>query len=364
MDTKPVLNIAVSSRALFDFEEENKIFQERGAVAYRRHQHQQLDRPAKKGVSFALVEKLLAFNQYAGKKTKGGGDHEGNAGEEQRLVNISVISRNDPTTGLRVFRAINHYRLDIRQGCFTRGDPPYRYLRALGAHLFLSADSSDVRCALRQGVAAAHVLGGASDKNDEGKKPAATARTPQKPRVPQLRIAFDGDAVLFGDQSEQIFQQKGLDAFISEEKKRAQKPMQPGPLAGFFRALCELKNKLPATAIRTALITARGAPAHERPIRTLMDWGLDIDEAFFLNGMTKAEVIREFQPDFYFDDQVRHLRALPAATPAAHVDFGIANAGGDDDAAAAPPAPTSPVTAEKAKTKTARRSPAKRATKK
>lgn len=291
------LNIAVSSRALFDFEEENKVFQTQGDRAYRARQRELLNKPAKKGVSFALIKKLLSFNQYMQ--------------DEQPLVNISVVSRNDPTTGLRVFRAIKHFDLDIRQGCFTRGEPPYRYLTPLNAHLFLSAYADDVREALKQGVPAAHVLGGTAEHRTNTES--------------QLRIAFDGDAVLFGDQSEKVYQEKGLDAFIAQEVKHVHQPLKAGPLKTFFEALCALKAQLPETAIRTALITARGSPAHERPLRTLMDWGLEIDEAFFLSGMDKKEIIEAFQPDFYFDDQIRHLQDINTITASAHVDYGIAN---------------------------------------
>ena len=288
----PLITIAVSSRALFDFEEENLIFEQDGKDAYMQAQQDKLDTVATPGIAFPMVKKLLSFNSA-----------------EEHLVDVIVISRNDPTTGLRVFRSISDHHLDIRRGCFIRGSQPAPYLRSFGAQLFLSAAGEDVREALEQNFPAAHVMGssGAEDAEDG-----------------TLRIAFDGDAVLFGDTAERYFQENGLEAFQAQEKELAAVPLPPGPIKPFLEALLALRAKLPPDKIRTALITARGAPAHERPIRTLMKWGLQLDEVFFLHGMNKQEVLNAFRPDFFFDDQVRHLHE---EQPGGHVNTGVVNEG-------------------------------------
>ena len=287
----PALVVAVSSRALFDFEEENQKFKTTDDEAYVEMQRGRLDKAAAPGVAFSLVKKLLAFN-----------------GKEE-LVRVVVMSRNDPVTGLRVFRSVAEHGLKIEQGCFTRGAPPYDYLKSLGADLFLSALDEDVKKALDAGVPAAHVIGG---------------KTREQKNDGILRIAFDGDAVLFGDQSERVFQEKGLDAFLAQEEKMKNEPLLPGPLQPFFTALVALQKKLgkDRKKIRTALVTARGAPAHERPIRTLMKWGVEVDEAFFMNGGRKQDMIKKFRADFFFDDTVKHVGDLPQG---GHVPSGVKN---------------------------------------
>lgn len=288
-----MLTVAVSSRALFDFEEENKIFAAGDEDAYMRMQRTRLEDVAARGVAFPMVKKLLAFND--------------GRGDDKRLVEIIVLSRNDPTTGLRVFRSINKNGLAIARGCFTRGASALPYLSAFGAHLFLSAFAEDVRHALSEGFPAAHVLGGSGNADNADDC---------------LRIAFDGDAVLFSDEAERVYQEKGLKKFTEQERKMAKKPLQPGPLKPFFDALWQLRQQLPKGKIRTALITSRGASAHERPIRTLMDWNVEVDEAFFLAGKEKKDILDGFRPDFYFDDQVSHLHKITAA---GHVDAGVVN---------------------------------------
>ena len=290
----PILTIAVSSRALFDFEEENAVFEVQGEKAYmdRQLQHLKGNKIPAPGIAFPMVKKLLSFN-----------DTE----NEERLVDIIVLSRNDPITGLRVFRAIQENNLNIQRGCFTRGVPSLPYLTAFNADLFLSAHSHDVKQALKHNLPAARVLGQKKidDHNDD-----------------VLRIAFDGDAVLFGDESERTYQECGLSAFHEMETELAKKPLSAGPLKPFFDALWKLRHKLPTGKIRTALITARGAPAHERPIRTLMKWKVDVDEAHFLSGTKKQNILDAFRPDFFFDDQLTHMKSAKAA---GHVDHGIAN---------------------------------------
>jgi 5'-nucleotidase len=285
------LVIAISSRALFDFEKENKIYKNKGETDYMKAQLRHLETSAPIGVAFPMIRKLLAFNQFS----------------ESPLVEVVVLSRNDPTTGLRVFRSIKDHGLGIACGVFTRGKPSLPYLSALGAHLFLSALKEDVKAAIDGGFPAAHVMGGndGDGENDE-----------------ILRIAFDGDAVLFGDESEKIYQEKGLATFAKQEGKMAKAPLSPGPLKPFLDALHRLRRRLPEGKIRTALVTSRGAPAHERPIRTLMKWRVDIDEAFFLGGRKKIKFLQGFRPDFFFDDQVHHLQGNRRS---GHVEYGITN---------------------------------------
>jgi 5'-nucleotidase len=257
-------------------------------------QLRRLDLPAPPGVAFSLVQKLLAFNHGAPR------------------VEVVMLSRNDPVSGLRVFRSAKHYGLSVQRGVFTRGQPPWRYLMPLRANLFLSANEADVRAALAAGVPAARVYPHAARASDAH---------PQ-----EVRIAFDGDAVLFGDEAERVFQSQGLDAFHAHETAHASRPLAAGPFKPLLLALQRLQRE-PATAmrIRTALVTARSAPAHERAMRTLMDWHIEIDEAMFLGGLPKGEFLREFEPDFFFDDQTGHVTSAAQHVPAGHVASGVSN---------------------------------------
>jgi len=287
------LVVAISSRALFDFEEENQIFEATDDRAYMRLQLDRLDHAAKPGVAFSLVNKLLAFNAPAA-----------DAAPQQR-VEVVILSRNDPVSGMRVFRSAQHYGLPIQRGVFTRGESPWRYLRPLNAHLFLSTNEADVRSALAAGVPAARVY------------PHSARASSAHPD--QVRIAFDGDAVLFSDEAEQVFQRGGLDAFQAHERAQADTPLAAGP----FKPLQHEPSD--GMRIRTALVTARSAPAHERAIRTLMDWNIEVDEAMFLGGLSKGEFLREFEPDFFFDDQTGHVHSAAAHVPSGHVASGISN---------------------------------------
>ncbi|MEY4753889.1 MAG: hypothetical protein RJA44_1564, partial [Pseudomonadota bacterium] len=227
-------------------------------------------------------------------------------------VEVVILSRNDPVSGLRVFRSAQHYGLGIERGVFTRGTSPWRYLKPLKAQLFLSANEADVRSALAAGVAAARVY------------PHAARASEAHPQ--ELRIAFDGDAVLFSDEAERIYQSGGLDAFLRHEVEQRQQPLPAGPFKPLLSALQQLQQgSTEAMRVRTALVTARSAPAHERAIRTLMDWHIEIDEAMFLGGLPKGDFLREFEPDFFFDDQTGHVEHAAAHVPAGHVAAGISN---------------------------------------
>jgi 5'-nucleotidase len=289
------LVVAISSRALFDFEEENRLFESSDDRAYMQLQLARLDTPAQPGVAFSLVKKLLAFND---------------AGAQR--VEVVILSRNDPVSGMRVFRSAQHYGLPVERGVFTRGAAPWRYLKPLAANLFLSANEADVRAALEAGVPAARVATHSAR---------ASGAHPH-----EVRIAFDGDAVLFSDEAEQVFQSGGLDAFQAHERERAESPLPAGPFKPLLEALHRLQREGTATMrLRTALVTARSAPAHERAIRTLMGWQIDVDEAMFLGGLAKGEFLREFEPDFFFDDQTRHVDAAAPHVPAGHVASGTMN---------------------------------------
>jgi 5'-nucleotidase len=334
------LVVAISSRALFDFEEENLVFEQSDDRAYMDLQLQRLDIPAKPGVAFSLIKKLLAFNRQLpspqpSPEGRGGvqppfshdsalpplpqgeGRGEGAVPETQRNqgihpVEVVILSRNDPVSGMRVFRSAQHYGLTIERGSFTRGQAPWRYLKPLHANLFLSTHLSDVRAALAAGVPAAQVYPNSVHASDA--------------HPSEVRIAFDGDAVLFSDEAERVYQTLGLQAFQRHEIEKATQPLPDGPFKPLLVALQNLQQSgTPQMRIRTALVTARSAPAHERAIRTLMNWNIEVDEAMFLGGLSKGEFLREFEPDFFFDDQTGHIESAAQHVPSGHVASGVRN---------------------------------------
>jgi 5'-nucleotidase len=258
-------------------------------------QRARLDIPAKPGVAFSLVKKLLAFNETPSQR-----------------VEVVILSRNDPVSGLRVMKSAAHYALPIIRCSFTRGEAPWRYLKPLRANLFLSTHLSDVRGALDAGVPAAQVYPHSAHASDA--HPA------------EVRIAFDGDAVLFSDEAELVYQSQGLNAFQQHEIDKVALPLPDGPFKPLLVALHRMQQAaIPHMRIRTALVTARSAPAHERAIRTLMDWNIEVDEAMFLGGLDKGEFLREFEPDFFFDDQTGHIESASRHVPSGHVASGARN---------------------------------------
>ncbi len=295
------LVIAISSRALFDMSESHRLFMEQGVDAYCRYQIEHEDEVLAPGVAYPLVRKLLALNRP-----------DGATG-----VEVILLSRNSADTGLRVFNSIEHYGLEITRAAFTNGERPWRYVPAFGAHLFLSADPSDVVHALSLGYAAATILPAIGDNAD------GTARADSE----ELRIAFDGDAVLFSDSAERVFRTEGLEGFSASERAQARDPLPGGPFKSFLAALHALQQDHPTDAcpIRTALVTARSAPAHERVIRTLRDWDIRIDEALFLGGMSKAAFLQAFGADIFFDDQQGHCETASPHVATGHVPHGVAN---------------------------------------
>lgn len=297
VDLKDKLVVAISSRALFDLDESHEIFEQEGIEAYCKYQIEHEDEVLKPGSAFPLVRKLLALN-----------DHN----PEHPMVEIILLSRNSADTGLRVFNSIEHHDLKITRAAFTGGDSPYGYVSAFGAHLFLSTNPEDVVQALDAGFAAATIIPG------EG-----TTQADHQ----ELRLAFDGDAVLFSDEAEKVFKENGLQAFTESEVASEQTPLSVGPFKNFLTALHRIQAAYPAdeAPIRTALVTARAAPAHKRAILTLRAWDIRIDEALFLGGMDKGEFLRTFGADIFFDDQRHHCESASQHVATGHVPHGVAN---------------------------------------
>ena len=289
------LVIAISSRALFNLEDSHRVFKEEGLDAYQQYQISKEDLPLEQGDAFLLVQKLLGLNKLL----------------EESPVQVILLSRNSADTGLRVFNSIQHYGLDISRAAFSGGDSPYRYISAFNSHLFLSTDGADVRRALESGVAAATILPSEKSVNANEK----------------LKIAFDGDAVLFSDDSEKIFKNEGLEAFTENEKEAANEPLSGGPFKPILAALQQIQMAFPPgeSPLRTCLVTARAAPAHERVVRTLRAWNIRIDESLFLGGLDKGEFLRAFDADVFFDDQEGHCESARNHVATGHVPHGISN---------------------------------------
>jgi 5'-nucleotidase len=301
MSSPEPLVIAISSRALFDLEESHALFEREGVDAFATYQRSHEDEFLRPGIAFPLVRKLLALNAD---------DKDG-----VPRVEVILLSRNSSDTGLRVFNSIQHHGLDIRRATFTSGAPTWPYVKPFGAHLFLSADAESVRRALEHGIAAATLL-------------PAPAVAPSAVFSPdQIRIAFDGDAVLFDDESERVSQEGGLEAFARHERERAREPLPGGPFRAFLDALHRLQVAYPVEQcpIRTALVTARSAPAHERVIRTLREWGIRLDEALFLGGRSKGPFLHAFGADIFFDDSPHNIDSAREHVAAGHVPHGVVN---------------------------------------
>ncbi|MGW7062943.1 5'-nucleotidase [Streptomyces sp. NPDC054904] len=300
------LVVGIASSALFDLTDCDAVFRERGEDAYRAYQEVHLKDVLAKGVAFPFVRRLLSLNNLAE--------------PPDALVEVIILSRNDPDTGLRVMRSIEAHGLPISRAVFRQGRSPHRFMPALNMSLLLSANGADVRDAVADGMPAGHVL--------------ETARVDDEDD-PELRIAFDFDGVLAGDASERIFQNAGLDAFRAHEVRNATTPHDPGPLREFLAGINRIqrreederrKNPGYQPRLRVSLVTARDAPAHERAVRSLKQWGLRVNDAFFLGGIDKAPVIGALDPHIFFDDQVSHLNGTAPATPSVHIPFGVVNA--------------------------------------
>jgi 5'-nucleotidase len=291
------LVVAISSRALFNLDESHRVYESEGLSAYQKYQIEHEDEILQPGEAFGIVERLLQLNDYL----------------DDARVEVILLSRNSADTGLRVFNSIEHYGLNISRAAFSGGESPYRYVSAFGFHLFLSTNAEDVRAALENGVAAATLL-------PRSKKSAPLAKR-------ELRFAFDGDAVIFSDEAEQVFKKEGLEAFTASEVASANTPLSGGPFKNFLAALNTLQSELSADdpPIRIALVTARSAPAHKRVIRTLREWDIRIDESLFLGGLEKGEFLAAYGADVFFDDQPTHCESASEHVSTGHVPHGIAN---------------------------------------
>ena len=287
------LVVAISSRALFDLEDENKIFEEKGLDAYYKYQLENESAPLQKGTAYRLVENLLKINNHFA--------------PNEKQVEVIVLSKNNAATSLRITNAIHQHNLPIERSAWTSGNDISNYLKAFKVDLFLSADDEDVTHAIENGIAAAKIL--------------PTQKETTNSLGEQVRIAFDGDAVLFSEESELVYKKHGLEAFINHEKENKDNPLSHGPFAKLLHVISSLQAKFKdkQSPIRTALVTARGAPTHERVIKTLNVWGVRIDEAFFLGGSEKYEVLQAFGADIFFDDQDCHLDLSSGVVPSAKV---------------------------------------------
>lgn len=292
----PRLVVAISSSALFDLQESDRVFREEGVEKYAAYQVTREDEVLEPGVAYNLVAKLLRLNSLAG----------------DEVVEVILLSRNTADTGLRIFNSIQHYGLPIIRAAFTGGSAPYPYMQPFGCHLFLSTNPDDVREALANGSAAASILPGRPQSGVDSE---------------ELRFAFDGDAVLFSDDAERIYQEQGLEKFQETESAAANQPLPGGPFKPFLAALHGLQKELGDTKspIRTALVTARSAPAHERVIRTLRQWDIRLDESMFLGGMKKSEFLKAYGADVFFDDQAEHCALASEYVATGHVLHGVKN---------------------------------------
>jgi 5'-nucleotidase len=289
-----LLVIAISSSVLFDVRVEHEIYTRCGLPEYLQHQIAHEEQPLPKGTAFHLIEAMLRLNTLTNK----------------RIVEVVILSQNQPEAGLRVMNSVEHHQLDITRAAFTGGEPVAKYLQPYNVSLFLSRNEDDVRDAIESGYAAGLLYDPPANYQSE---------------MNQLRIAFDGDAVIFSDESEQIYQEHGIDKFIEHEQQQATIPMGDGPFAPFLRLVADIQkdqalhnlDKMPP--IRTALVTARNSPAHKRVIYTFRNWGIKIDQIFFLGGISKDRVLKEFRPHIFFDDQDLHAEAASRHVPAARV---------------------------------------------
>ena len=290
------LIIGLSSRALFNLDESHQVFEKEGLAAYSQYQIDHEDDVLPPGEAFPIVKKLLAINGML---------------KEGPAVEVILLSRNSADTGLRVFNSINHYGLDISRAAFTGGESPYRYISPFNCHLFLSTDADDVRHALEQGFAAATLVSSNKPESDSQ----------------EIRFAFDGDAVIFSDEAEKVYKSEGLEAFQESEIRSAKTPLSGGPFKSFLAALHSLQSEFVGDRcpIRTALVTARSAPAHERVVRTLRAWNIRIDESLFLGGLDKGAFLKSYGADVFFDDQQTHCNSAKDHVATGHVPHGIAN---------------------------------------
>ena len=291
------LVIGISSRALFDLSESHKIFENEGIEAYREYQIKNENEILEPGDAFNLVTKILKINNLYNSNDR---------------IEVILLSRNTADTGLRVFNSIEAHELNITRAVFCGGESPYKYVKAFGVDLFLSSSKDDVKMAIKNSVPSARIFSSKASKKVKGDD--------------ILKIAFDGDSVIFSDESERVFESEGLKAFLDSERKK-KSMLKAGPFKSFLVELNKLQSELDEgeNPIRTALVTARSAPSHKRVIKTLRKWGVRIDESLFLGGMNKSEFLKSFEADIFFDDQQQNIEDASAKVTSAHVPFGIKN---------------------------------------
>ncbi|MEH6470533.1 MAG: 5'-nucleotidase [Halopseudomonas sp.] len=298
------LVVGLASSALFDLEQSDAVFQDKGERAYRVYQRENQEQPLKPGVAFPFVRRLLALNKLD---------------PDNPPVEVVLLSHNDPDTGLRVFKSIEHYGLGISRAVFQQGRSPYTFIPAFNISLFLTANEDDVQQAVARGLPAGLVLKsqGSDDTDDD-----------------ELRLAFDFDGVLADDESEAVYQDGDLETFKRHEVEHADVPHNPGPLKEFLAKIAQIQQLEQERAeidssyqpkLRLAIVTARNAPAHERVINTMRSWDLMVNDAFFLGGVEKRRVLEVWAPHIFFDDQRGHLDAAASVSPSVHIPFGIAN---------------------------------------
>ena len=300
------LVIGVASSAVFDLSESDAVFRRDGEAQYRRYQEQHLDVPLGKGIAYPFIKRLLALNDLRGDP-------------EDPLVEVVLLSQNDPDTGMRVMKTIGHYGLNMTRAIFTQGRSPYEYIPALNIALFLSADKQHVDAAIKAGYPAGQVLDSKFDDDESDDN---------------LRIAFDFDGVLAGDESEAVMQSGGLGSFHAHEVINVTQPHNPGPLKEFFVRIAriqaaeeqhKLANPTYENRLRVSIVTARNAPSHERALNTLKSWGVMANDAFFLGGIEKRRVLQVLKPHIFFDDQSGHLKSTSTVVPSVHIPFGVTN---------------------------------------
>ncbi|MDN3442266.1 5'-nucleotidase [Psychrobacter sp. APC 3279] len=297
------LVIGLSSSALFDLDESDKVFREQGEQAYRDYQRENQDIPLITGVAYPFIRRLLKLNEIS----------------DEPLVEVILLSRNDPDTGLRVMNSIEHYELSITRAVFLQGQSAYKYIPAFDIELFLSANEGDVKQAVDAGFPAGQILHGNISDDIEDM---------------QLRVAFDFDGVLIDDEAETVYKKSNeLGDFHSHESSKVDIAHNPGPLKNFLDRISyiqklettyKLKNPNYEPVLRVSIVTARNAPSHKRAINTMREWDILANEAFFMGGVEKSKVLEILKPHIFFDDQKLHLKSA-SILPSVHIPFGVAN---------------------------------------
>lgn len=295
IDLSEILVVGVSTRALFNLEIENDIFQNQGIAAFRKYQLDNEEEILEPGTAFYLVKSLLELNKIANKK----------------IVEVVIMSRNSPETGFRVLNSIDNHQLEITRVAFTGGEPLSPYIEAYDIDLFLSKDSAEVQRVIdSRKSAAAYLYAPPTDFN---------------PKDPRVKIAFDADAVLFSEESEYRYKTEGIDSFQQFEKENENEPMNEGPFAKLLIKLSKIQEHLPMqieySPLRLAIVTARNAPSHKRVIKTLRKWGVYVDEVYFLGGLAKDKILEAFGAHIFFDDQDTHLQSTSLVVPSGKVPY-------------------------------------------